>query len=253
MNNFIQALLIGVLYWLIRSSIGYTFGLRIAYTPMTAAVFVGLVMGNLKDAIIIGAYIQAVYVGIITNLGGVGAIDKALATCLAIPIALKSGMSPELAVTMAIPFGLLGSLGFTAHKLITTYFTHKADACAERGDAKGVRRFAFLWPPIAWFPLAVIPVTLIVYLGPELASGIIDAIPKAVISGLQVAGGLLPALGFAMTIRVIGRKNLLPFFFAGFFLIQYARLSTIGAAIFGTIIAIIYVQLKGAENNGRAS
>jgi mannose/fructose/N-acetylgalactosamine-specific phosphotransferase system component IIC len=157
-------------------------------------------------------------------------------------------MSPELAVTMAIPFGLLGTTVVNVFKMIMSYFNHVADRAAAEGNAKKIRKLAYLYPPLVWLPLAVIPVTLIVYLGPDAVKAVLERIPESVLHGLAVAGGMLPALGFTMTVRTIGRKNLLPFFFAGFFLIQYSGLSTIAAAIFGTILAVIYIQLKRGEN-----
>lgn len=248
---FVQALLIGLFYWYLRCSIGYTFNVRWSAIPVAIAVPIGLIMGDVRQAVIMGAYIQAVYIGIVSGLGGVVTVDKALATCVAIPIALKSGMAPELAVTMAIPFGLLGTLSSNIYKLIMSYFCHMADTCAEQGDTKKIRRLAFLYPPMVWFPLTVIPVTAILWLGPDAVKAVLDKFPQEFINGLIAAGGILPALGFAMTVRVIGRKNFLPFFFLGFFLIQYFKITTMGAAIFGLLIAAIYIQMMGGDVNAK--
>ncbi len=249
MNPFVQAVLIGLLYWFCRTNMFHTFTTRLANCPMALAVPIGIIMGDVRQAVIIGAFVQALYVGIIAGLGGVVAIDKALATCLSIPIAMKAGMTPELAVTMAIPFGLLGTVTVNIFKMVMTYFVHVADRYAEEGDARKIRLLAFVYPLLVGLPLNVIPVTAIVYLGPDVVSSLLGLIPDALVHGLSVAGGILPALGFAMTMRTIGQRRLLPFFFAGFFLIQYFKLNTVGAAIFGTIIAITYVQLQGGERS----
>lgn len=248
MHPLIQAVLIGLLYWLARINIGYTFTTRWAYVPMVMAVPIGLIMGDLTQAVIMGAFIQAVYIGLVSGLGGVMTVDKALAPALSIPIAIKAGMSPELAVTMAIPFGLLGTAVVNVFKAVMSYFNHLADRAAAEGDAKKIRRLAYVYPPLVWLPLAVIPVTLIVFLGPDAVRAVLNRIPESVLHGLAVAGGMLPALGFTMTVRTIGRKSLLPFFLAGYFLIKYFGLTTIGAAIFGTIIAVLYTQLKRGDN-----
>lgn len=34
--------------------------------------------------------------------------DPALAACISIPIAVKAGMDPNLAIALAIPFGVIG-------------------------------------------------------------------------------------------------------------------------------------------------
>ena len=45
----------------------------------------------------------------------------------------------------------------------------------------------------------------------------LEILPNWVITGFSVAGGLLPALGFAIIIITIRRKDLLPYFFIGFY------------------------------------
>lgn len=51
--------------------------------------------------------IQLVYLGVIATGGNVPA-DDVLAATIAIPIALQTGMSAEVAVGLAVPFGVLG-------------------------------------------------------------------------------------------------------------------------------------------------
>ena len=44
-------------------------------------------------------------------------------------------------------------------------------------------------------------------------SGILKFIPEWLMNGLANAGGMLPALGFALTLVVMGKKQYLPFSF----------------------------------------
>ena len=69
--GFVQALLIGVLYWYCRTSVGYTFCIRINSCPMILALPIGLIMGNVPQAMIIGTFLQVVYLGIQGGFGGV--------------------------------------------------------------------------------------------------------------------------------------------------------------------------------------
>ncbi|MCJ0574853.1 PTS sugar transporter subunit IIC, partial [Enterococcus cecorum] len=64
-------------------------------------------------------------------------------------------------------------------------------------------------------------------------------IPKWIMNGLTVMGGVLPALGFATTIFIIGKKQYIPLFIIGFFAVKYFELPIMGAAIFGTCIALM--------------
>ena len=244
-----KALLVGIFYWISKWSVGYTFGVRWSSLPLVMGPVLGLIMGDVVTGTIMGAYIQTVYLGLVSGLGGVVTVDKSLAACISIPVAIQAGLAPEMAVTLAVPFGLLGTLTSNIFKIYATWLTHKADEAAEKGDAKKIRFLHYFGSALGWLPLALIPVTTIVYAGPEVIQNLLAAIPSAIVNGLGVLGGILPALGFAMTIRVIGRKQFLPFFFLGFFLVKYFAINTIGASIFGIVAAIVYVQLMGGRTD----
>ncbi|WP_040210403.1 PTS sugar transporter subunit IIC [Clostridium polynesiense] len=249
----VQSFFIGILYFFCRWTPNYTFLLEAVYKPTFLAVIIGLIMGDVKTACIIGAYLQAVYLGLVTNLGGVATIDKGLGSCIVIPLALATGMSPELAVSFAIPFGLLGTLTINLSKVYMSFIANMVDKVAEQGNAVKVRLLHLGGSAAYWVVFGIIPVTLIVYLGPNAVSAVINLIPQRLVTGLTVAGGLMPALGFAMTVRVIGRKDYLPFFFLGFFLVKYFELPSIGCAIFAAIAAVIYIQLSGGKADGKAA
>lgn len=245
----LQAILVGLFYWIMKWTPGYISFMPGAYSPMFMSVFLGLILGDLQSAVICGAFIEAVYLGLSSDLGGVTTVDKALATCVVVPIAVVGGLDPAVAVTLAIPFGLLGTLTTNVVKLCISLLCNRCDKLAEQGKADQIAFLSVAGPAAFWLVFAAIPVMAIVYLGPDAVQAVVNMIPKQLIQGLSVAGGLLPALGFAMIVRVIGRKNFLPFFFLGFFLVQYFSIPTFGCAIFGSIAAIIYVQLMGGKEN----
>ena len=93
---FLQSLLIGILYFFCRWNPFYTSWLEASCTPMFLSVIIGFIMGDVTSAVIVGAYVQTVYLGLITGLGGVATVDKSLGSCIIIPLAVASGMSPEL-------------------------------------------------------------------------------------------------------------------------------------------------------------
>ena len=52
------------------------------------------------------------------------------------------------------------------------------------------------------------------------------------------AGGLMPAIGFAMILNIMFKKNYIIFFVLGFILATYLNLPVIGIAAIGFIIAL---------------
>ncbi|EEZ5787095.1 PTS sugar transporter subunit IIC [Escherichia coli] len=111
MDTLLFASLMGLYYWFARLRLGYTFSAMLLQ-PVVVAVFVGLLLGNMPAAMIIGAGMQLVYLGVTSTPGGNVPSDPALAACIAIPIAVKANMDPNLAIALAIPFGVIG--GFFA-------------------------------------------------------------------------------------------------------------------------------------------
>ena len=75
------------------------------------------------------------------------------------------------------------------------------------------------------------------YVGADKVQALLDFIPQFVLDGMGVAAGILPAMGFAMLMRMIINKKLIPFFL-GFVLASYANIPVLGVAIIAVIIAV---------------
>ena len=224
------ALTFGILYWLATNKLWYGI-LHLTRQPLVLAVPIGLIMGDLPNAMIIGASLQMIYLGAIAP-GGTLPSDEALAACITIPLALQAGLEPEIAVTLAVPIGLLGVLIDNLKRTYHSYFVHLADKAVEEDNITKMRRAEFWYPLFVSIPLRVIPATLALAFGVDAVSAFLNAIPEWATNGLSVAGGLLPALGFAVTIMVIGKRRLLPYFIIGYAIVAYSGINTIGVAVF---------------------
>jgi len=243
--SFGLALLTGLWYWFFYLLPGYTLQ-TVFGQPIVMALPIGLILGDVPTAMKIGAAIETVYMGMIAPGANIPA-DECLAGLIAIPIALKAGIDPETAVTLAIPFGILGVFLDQLRRTINVHFGHKADQYALEGNTKGIGRCAILYPMLVGILLRFPPVFVANLYGPGLVEALIESIPEWILHGVSIAGGLLPALGFAITIFVIGKRNLIPFFIIGFFLVKYLELNIMAAAIFGTCIALLVVLMKNDE------
>jgi Phosphotransferase system, mannose/fructose/N-acetylgalactosamine-specific component IIC len=209
-------------------------------------------MGNVPDAVIIGGTIQLIYLGLVPAGSNIPA-DEALAACIAIPIAIKTNMSPAMAVTLAVPLGVLGIFLDSIRRTVNAFFVHMADAYAEKANTRGIYLCATIYPMIFQLPLRIIPVFLAYIYGPEAVTTFMKSVPAWMMHGLDITGGVLPALGFAITIMVIGRRGLLPYFIAGFFLVKYTATNIMAAAIFGTCFAFIHTYLQYNKQEGGTS
>lgn len=248
--NIAIAALCGVLYFMGTNRIGY--GLTTATgSPIFIGFILGLVYGNVPQGLIIGGTIQLVYLGMIATGGNIPA-DQALAATIAIPVALQTGMSAEMAVGLAVPFGVLGVFLDQIRRTSNAAWIHKADKYAEEGNEKAIFHCAVTYPTIFAIVLRFVPVFVINLFGAEAVQYLLEVLPKWVIGGFSVAGGMLPAMGFAIIIVTIGKKELLPYFFIGFFAVAYLGINTMAAAIFGSSIALLSI-FKSSSKKGQVA
>jgi PTS system mannose-specific IIC component len=236
----LQAILIGIYYWTSKNLLGYTLSGALYFAPLPAALFVGIVLGNVPLAMVVGAALQLMYLGIIAP-GGNLPQDPILATLLATTVVLSTGAQVETAISLAIPLGLLGAQIWNLNRTLNVIWVHMADRYAEQGNTTGIYLAGLVYPVLMRIPLCVLPVALAAYFGPTFIQGILNAIPESIMHGLSVVGGVMPAVGFAIVITIIGRKSLLPYFFAGFFLLKYSGVGILPLAIAGAMLAFLVV------------
>lgn len=232
----------GLLYWFGKSYIGYS-AAPIIGAPFLMGLVAGIIYGDVSQGIVISGSIMLMYIGVIAP-GGQLPSDGALAAACVLPIALKTGMSTEIAVTLAVPIGILGAFLYNAKKIINVWFVERAEKRVEAGDIKGLWRYATLYPILLGFPLFFLPVFLVGIFGQDVVQPVLNAIPAWLMHGLEVAGGMLPAVGFAMILFMIGRPKYIPFFIIGFFTVKIMAISTLVAAIVSGSIAFLIIILR---------
>lgn len=107
-----QAILLGLVCGLAKSVICYTINGFNINTVIFNAVLVGIVMGDMKTAMIVGASVQLIYLGIVAA-GGNQPTDPCLASYIAIPIVIASGLDTNAAVALAVPVAIANYFGST--------------------------------------------------------------------------------------------------------------------------------------------
>lgn len=207
--------------------------------PIVMGTLTGLVMGDLQAGIIMGATMELAFIGAV-SIGAYDPPDMVVGTILGVAFAIQAGAGPEAALTLGIPVAtIMLAVNTVKETPIFVYLSHRADKYAQEGNYKGIGRLAVLWPMIVYNCLPVVPLAF--YFGSDAVVEALDFIPEFVQVGMDVACGIVPALGFAMLAQMIMKKNVAPFFFLGYFLIQYFGLTTTGVAVFAAIIAAIYI------------
>lgn len=231
------AIITAIWYWFAASIAGYTL-----YPTLKSPTFIGFVLGllwgDMTTGLITGAGIEVIYLGMVAAGGNIPS-DKSLAALVAIPIVLQTGVTTEVAVSIAVPVGIIGVFINNIRRTGNAFLVHKADKYADEGNIKGVWRCATSYSLIFGFVLRFPIVFLVNYFGADFVNKLLKIIPAWIMNGLTVMGGVLPALGFATIIFMIGKVKFIPLFIVGFFLVKYLELPIMGAAILGTCLALM--------------
>ena len=234
-----QALLLALWYWITTWGIGYTWGCVFFGDALFTGLIVGIVMGDVPTAMKCAAVIKPMFLAF-TGAGGTVVWDEAAATLGGISVTLISGMDVSQSVTIAVPLSLLCAQLHTIRRIVFIYPVQKADEYAKVGNDKGIMFMATVWPQAFKLVLFGIPMFLGLYFGAATIGNFMNSLPAWITNALSITGKILPALGFAMTVNVIGRPQFLPFFLAGFFLAAYSGMSGIPLALMGLFIAFLY-------------
>ena len=235
----------GIYYWIMKTDVGYAFTHALRQ-PLAAALWIGLIMGDVKQAIIIGAAVQILYIGLVAAGSNLPA-DDCLAGLIAIPIALSAGMTSAQSITLAVPVGVLGVFLDQIRKTVNVVFVHMGDKYAEDGNAKGIVICNVVLPTIlSFFMRFPVPFLANMY-GADAVQNFMNSVPTWLTEGFSVAGGLLPALGFALTLFVIGKKQLMPLFFVGYFLVIVSKITVFEAAIFGVCVILLVMTFSNKK------
>lgn len=242
--SLLTAILLSLLYYLGNSTWGLGVGWWTLMRPMVSGFLAGVVLGDPVMGAMVGAQINVLYLGFI-GAGGAVPSDICLAGVVGTTIAITGNLSAETAMALAVPVGLLGTIINVAKMTINTFWVRIAEKMAAKGDTSKYYIPDVILPQLSLFIMSFIPCFLIVYFGAEYVQPVIDFLGDNVVGALTTVGGMLPAVGIALTFKALFKGESIVFFFLGFLMVQYFGLGMIGLGFMALVITIIYMQLKG--------
>ncbi|MGV2802287.1 PTS mannose transporter subunit IIC [Clostridium perfringens] len=219
----------------------YLTGQSMMERPLVVGLVTGILMGDMKTGILMGAALEAVFLGNV-NIGGVIAAEPVTATTLATTFAIISHVETKAAITLAIPIGMLAAfvVMFLKNVLMNVFAPALDDAARENNQKKIVALHYGTWV------LYYLIISAISFLGVLLGSGpvndLVENIPAKLMNGLSAAGGLLPAVGFAMLMKLLWDNKLAVFYLLGFILTAYLKLPAVAVAVVGVVICVVTSQ-----------
>lgn len=224
----------------------FQFGSLFINRPIVLGPLVGLVLGDVTQGLIIGANLELFFMGAV-SIGAYIPPDSIVGGILATAFAISTGNSTEAAIALAMPIGLISLAVGNFLNVFNSVILRFTDKYAEEGKYGGI--VATHWMiGILNVLRRFLLVFFAFYLGVDKMQGLIDAIPTVLIDGMDAAAGLLPALGFAMLMRMILNKQIIPYFFLGFICAAYLGMPVLGVAILGLIIVVVQFGFLNPKN-----
>ncbi|MGT2926790.1 PTS mannose/fructose/sorbose transporter subunit IIC [Streptococcus cuniculipharyngis] len=226
------------------------------HQPIVACTLIGLVTGNLTAGVILGGTLQFVALGW-ANIGAAVAPDAALASVAAAIILIKGGDTSQQAIAvaqgLAIPLAVAGLFLTMLVRTASVGLVHGADAAAERGDFAALERYHLIALSLQGLRIAV-PAAFLLAIPSESVKAALELMPEWLSGGMQVGGGMVVAVGFAMVINMMATREVWPFFALGFALAAVNDLTLIALGAIGVALAFIYLNLskKGGNAGGNA-
>ncbi len=241
--TFIRVFLMATFYWLSNLSWGY----QTAWArPVFVGMVYGLILGDIVTGTKIGAVIQPMFLAF-TGAGGTRVWDPNAGTAMACAVVMSSGLPVEQGLTIAIPISLLLVQLQTLRRILFAWNASMADKAAEKGNDKAIMFWGGAATWLMKIPLFWLPMYLAISLGATAIGNLMNNLPVWLINALTAVGGMLPALGMAMTIRVIARPAFWPFFLGGYFLVQYTGASGLFLAFIGAFWAFVYYLILASN------
>ncbi|MDL2220121.1 PTS system mannose/fructose/sorbose family transporter subunit IID [Eubacteriales bacterium OttesenSCG-928-N14] len=240
--SIIQALLFAVIYWLKKVELSNYFSWWVFGRAITCGLWAGLILGNVQTGLVTGATIQLIYLGQ-SGAGGVIPNDEGAAALLGTAVVIQTGIDPGLGISIAVAVGLLYAQLDIVKRLINGYFARLCDKHVANCDIRGLYRVGLGYTMGMKALLFGVPMFISAYWGTELIGNIMNIMPVWLTNALTTAGGMLPAIGFAMIVTMIGRFDLLPFFIGGFLLAGYVKIGTMPMVFLALFISYIYLLI----------
>ena len=219
----------------------YLTGQSMLERPLVVGLVTGLLMGDMRQGILMGASLEAIFLGNV-NIGGVISAEPVTATVISTTFAITAGVSKGAALTLAIPIGMLAA--FVVMFLKNVFFNIFApvlDRIAAEGNERKIN--ALQWGTWVFYYCIISAVSFVgVLAGSGPVNAFVTHIPKVVMNGLNAAGGLLPAVGFAMLMKLLWNNKLAVFYLLGFVLTAYMKLPAVAVAAIGIVICVVVAQ-----------
>jgi mannose/fructose/N-acetylgalactosamine-specific phosphotransferase system component IIC len=217
------------------------------FRPLIAGTGAGIIVGDVNLGMAIGATLELAALGVYTYGGAsnpyyqTGAIiGRALAAAGGGDFAAKTAVGLTIGIPAAVLLASLDPIG----RFLPTFWIHRADGYAAEGNSGGLTLMH--WTAfIPWAAVRAVPTFLAALAGStDTVKSLQESIPGWFTDGMTLVGAILPAVGFAMLLKIMPVGRYWYMLIIGFVLFAYLKVPLLGIALFGLAIAFLFETLR---------
>ncbi|MFT8406930.1 MAG: PTS mannose/fructose/sorbose transporter subunit IIC [Liquorilactobacillus nagelii] len=212
------------------------------HRPLIVCPLIGLVLGDLKMGIILGGQLEMMALGWM-NVGLAMAPDTALSAVISTIVVITTHASIGDGIALAVPLAAAGQMLTIFVRTIVVFLVHQGDKFAKKGKYRAIEAMHLFAMAIQALRV-MIPTAGVMILNTKIVEAWLNAIPKVISDGLQIGGGIIVVVGYAMVINMMDVPDLKPFFYLGFLFAAFTNFNLVGFGGLGLIFAILYLQLE---------
>lgn len=212
--------------------------------PIVTGPIIGLVLGDLTTGVVLGASLEAVFMGI-SAVGGSLPSDPYPTTIIVVAYAILVGgdNAAETGLALAMPVGtIFGTLKGVFNGLWSSFVPYW-ERLAQECKPHKFYAIALVVGTLCLLPYAAVIFVSIAF-GVDSLQGALAACPAWVMTGLTSAGSMMTAVGFGILLSMIWSGDIAIFFFVGFVLVKSLEMSSLAVAVLGTAVALTYFFIE---------
>ena len=204
--------------------------------PIVVAPIAGLILGDFKTGIMMGAALESVFMGI-SAIGGSIPADATTSSIIAVAYTVLTGAGMEEGLAIAMP---IGTVMASLNGMLTPIWASLAAWWEKLATECNPRKFELMNVLVVLITPLVNTVILFlaVAYGVEGLNAFLGSMPAWVLTGLGAASGMMLAVGFAILTSMIWSNEVGVFFFVGYVLVKYLGMGSLPIAILGIAIAV---------------
>jgi len=222
--------------------------------PLLASVGVGIILGDMTTAIMIGATMELMWLGV-NNIGAYVPPDVISGTIVGAALGIMGSTDTASAIALAVAIGIpTATLVQQLNILVMTTnvsLVHAADKAVLSGKFNAVNKY-FWAGAFCFFLTRAVPVFIATGIGSFVIEDIMAFLQNQVpwvLSGFSTAGGMMPAVGLAMLLTMMMKKNMWIFLLIGFVMAAFLNVPTVGIALAACAAAGVWDVITEGQKN----